>query len=461
MSDQADDLLDELASLEHASDQMQSDVAQAKDKQAQLEETETASEMQAALVSLESSKTAQLAAEQSQKAAEAAIKMSHEQKAQLMEMTDANVAWRQALRNATRDLSSAKSAVSIMTGITVTVSLSAVGAVGWMLYYFNGQFHQMENKVTDILTTEHNLLKKDMTLKVDQLASLIESMAADIKRLNQSLKTPQPAAPEAPVPLDLESEKTLPDENAPNENAPKPTEQASQATMPPKTNTTEAPSVDTPPADAQPALAQSKQPNQPKQPKQNAKQPVPTSSSKGSVASNEKQNALLKQLQTTLQEVRKVQSQLESKTLSELAQIQKTLHNQATPPSDTPKNAASQANPSAGLNPEQAERLKAIAWSAFQERKMLKQLQKTMTQLQKAFSQVQSKATQAQKSSGPSMRPALEKIGQQLNALTENMRQLQTQQSQIEEKVEKLDTLTQKLAAKPEPYQYRAPDQTP
>jgi hypothetical protein len=449
MSDNADDLLDELEQLEHASEKMADDVQQAKDKQSELGAAEAASELDAAALSLESSKTAQLAAEQSQKAAEAAVKMTHEQKAQLMELGDANVAWRQALRTASRDLKSSKNAVSIMMGVTVTVSLSAAGAMGWMLYHLTEKQQAFENEVADILTTESRLFQKDMTIKVDQLASLIESLVADIRRLSQTesvgalpvlegndntdqadVKTAEASQPEAKS----ETAETMRKDsaNAPrsDENTPA-TDRTAAADLPEESSSQTSPD---PQANAAESLA-----------------PVTTQVQALSDQSQAQQKALA-QIQEKLERLLTLQSQLEAKTLAELAEL--TQGQQKAASQAEAQGASSEASTASSLSDEQAERLKAIAWSAFQERKMLKRIEASLKELSQALSSIKAPTVSQDTQTGP----ALNKITQQLDVLDRNVKALKTQQSQIEQKVEKLDALTQKLAAKPDPYRYRAPD---
>ncbi|KUJ72746.1 hypothetical protein [Thiomicrospira sp. WB1] len=450
MSDNADDLLDELEQLEHASEKMADDVQQAKDKQSELGAAEAASELDAAALSLESSKTAQLAAEQSQKAAEAAVKMTHEQKAQLMELGDANVAWRQALRTASRDLKSSKNAVSIMMGVTVTVSLSAAGAMGWMLYHLTEKQQAFENEVADILTTESRLFQKDMTIKVDQLASLIESLVADIRRLSQTesvgalpvlegnnntdqadVKTAEASQPEAKS----ETAETMRKDsaNAPHsdENTPA-TDRTAAADLPEESSSQTSPD---PQANAAESLA-----------------PVTTQVQALSDQSQAQQKALA-QIQEKLERLLTLQSQLEAKTLAELAELTQGHQQKPATPTEA-QGASSEASTASSLSDEQAERLKAIAWSAFQERKMLKRIEASLKELSQALSSIKAPTVSQDTQTGP----ALNKITQQLDVLDRNVKALKTQQSQIEQKVEKLDALTQKLAAKPDPYRYRAPD---
>jgi hypothetical protein len=451
MSDNADDLLDELEQLEHASEKMTDDVQQAKNKRDELKTTETVSELDAAALSLESSKTAQLAAEQSQKAAEAAVKMSHEQKAQLMELGDANVAWRQALRTASRDLKSSKNAVSIMMGVSVTVSLSAAGAIGWMLYHQNQQQEAFENEVADILTTETRLFQKDMTLKVDQLASLIESMSADIRHLAQNnAAEPVSVANGDSAPADsMTAPDTSDAQTAPEQEAP-----AEEAALPESSNSIEPIEPSEAPLETESAEITGTASGQP-----GSDVSVDLTPLQEALASldgqNDQQQQALTQIQEKLSRILTLQSQLEAKTLAELAKINKAQLQPSEKPSDNDSQNTKQSSVSnaSSLSDEQAERLKAIAWSAFQERKMLKNIEASLKELMNQLSAAPS-ASAPDTTTGP----ALEKITRQLDALGQSVDALQTQQSQIEQKVEKLDALTQKLAAKPDPYRYSAPD---
>ncbi|MDR9498085.1 MAG: hypothetical protein RI556_02845 [Hydrogenovibrio sp.] len=451
MSDNADDLLDELEQLEHASDKMADDVQQAKDKREELKTAETVSELDAAALSLESSKTAQMAAEQSQKAAEAAVKMSHEQKAQLMELGDANVAWRQALRTASRDLKSSKNAVSIMMGVSVTVSLSAAGAIGWMLYHQNQQQEAFENEVADILTTETRLFQKDMTLKVDQLASLIESMSADIRRLAQN------NAAEPVTDANRDSAPADSTETPNTQTAPEQETRAEEETLDQSSNSTETTEPNKPAKASPEAESVETTETTSAQPASNMEMDLtPLQDALASLdGQNDQQQQALTQIQEKLGRILTLQSQLEAKTLAELAKVNKAQSQSSAQASnnDSQNTEQSDASTASSLTDEQAERLKAIAWSAFQERKMLKNIEASLKELMQQLS-----ASPSASAPDTTTGPALNKITHQLDALGQSVDALQTQQSQIEQKVEKLDALTQKLAAKPDPYRYSAPD---
>ncbi|MGC9386281.1 MAG: hypothetical protein ACP5D0_05010 [Hydrogenovibrio sp.] len=425
MSDTADDLLDELEQLESASEDMQSKVEQASRTQASFSATETTSHLDAAALSLEAAKTAQLAAEQSQSAAEAAIKLSHEQKAQIIELSDSNVAWRQSLRVASNDLKKAKDAITIMLTVTITVSVVSVGIMSWLVYSLNKKQNALKGDVLDVITTENTLFNKNLNLKVDQLSSLIEALAADIQRLSQSTSAAQPAPAQ-----------TAPQSDQKNPDSANSTEMNGQ---PASQDADSSPSV-TAPVDT-PA-----QPPETTQPVVASDPPPATAETAKTVVSAEhwatlqadlkdyatQRQAQYQQIQSLLQTIQDMQSKIEASARHQLATA-------------TPK-AASQA---AGLTDAERKKLNGIAWSVSEQRKLLKKIEANLSAASKA---------PAQTSGNQAGTAALKEIQSSLKALSQQVKDLQTQQNDIQTKVHDLESITQELAARPNPYSYRAPE---
>lgn len=396
MSDTADDLLDELSQLEDASSDMQKEVKTASDNTKKLEASGNADSLDSAALSLEAAKTAQLAAEQSQNAADAAIKLSHEQKAQIMELSDSNIAWRQSLRTASNDLKSARNAVTIMMTVSIVVSVISVSIMGWLLNSLNKKNEILKGDVFDIINTENTLFNKNLNLKIDQLSSLIEALAGDIQRLSRSSSQQNLSSMNEEKPMPAEDSKS-------KEPTGKPAE--TQATS----QETQASSVET--KIIRPDLTELK------------------SEMKQLSNTREKQ---LKHIQGLLDQILKTQDKIQATTL-----------HQASKKQVIPTTATTVV--SSGLTDEQVKKLNGIAWAVSTQRKLLKEIQKTLN-------------TQKTVKSAPNNKTpkALDKIDASLKHLSTQVRELKTQQDHIQKKVQGLENVTQELAARPQPYSYRS-----
>lgn len=408
MTDTADDLLDELEQLENASADMQEEVEKASEKNKALEATGNADHLDAAALSLEAARTAQLAAEQSQSAAEAAIKISHEQKAQVIELSDSNVAWRQSLRVASNDLKTAKNAITIMMSVSVTVSVISVGVMGWLYYSLSKKHENLKNDVLDIITTENTLFNKNLNLKVDQLSSLIEALAADIQRLN----VPRTKAASA------ETEPKLPEAPTDTKQDATPAETAEAPSAKPK----EALAVSQPKADATTITALAISDDMMKDVQKDLKQ----------YASERAEQYA--SIQTLLQKIQDVQAKIQASTLY------KTSQSSVAPVEVT----------SMGLTESQVKKLNGISWSVSEQRKLLKKIQATL--------ESEMKASSSKSKSSPSNTGALKNIDISLKQLSKQISELKSQQDHIQKKVQDLETVTQELASRPNPYSYRAPE---
>ena len=104
-----DDLLEELEGLESSVAEMDKQVSEAQTHAETLEKLDSSASIDATSLALEAAKMAQDAATQSQKAAEASLNHADRQKEQISELADANFSWRQAVKSANKELSSAKS----------------------------------------------------------------------------------------------------------------------------------------------------------------------------------------------------------------------------------------------------------------------------------------------------------------------------------------------------------------
>ena len=180
-----DDLLEELEELENSASQLDKQVSDTQDKKKALEKLDSPSAIDATSLALEAAKTAQEAALQSQKAAEASLSHASRQKEQIMELSDANFSWRQAVKSSNKELKSAKNSFAIILGISLVTSVTAMSVMGWLLYSIQKKEANFKGEVLDILQTENALLTKQITIKVDELSALIELMTADIQKINK------------------------------------------------------------------------------------------------------------------------------------------------------------------------------------------------------------------------------------------------------------------------------------
>lgn len=186
MSEIVDDLLHEVEQLEASTQDLESSVQKVNQQVDQAKKADQNASAEANLLALEAAKTAQEASIQSQKAAQISIKQAEQLKAQALELNESNFNWRQAVRNAAKDFQSAKSSFAIMLTISIVISLSAAGAVGYLFYAMQKEEAKFKGEVLDIITTENTLLNKKITLKMDELASVIENLTYEVSKMNTS-----------------------------------------------------------------------------------------------------------------------------------------------------------------------------------------------------------------------------------------------------------------------------------
>ncbi|BCN93043.1 hypothetical protein THMIRHAM_08280 [Thiomicrorhabdus immobilis] len=212
MSDIVDDLLQEVEQLEESTQALESTIKNTSNQNQQIQEANNKASSEASLLALEAAKTAQEASTQSHQAAQASIKQAELLKAQTIELNDSNFNWRQSVRNAAKDFQSAKSSFSIMLITSIVFSFIALGAMGYLLYAMQKEQAQFKGEVLDIIATENTLLNKKITLKVDELASVIETMTQRIASLNDmNAKTAVSIHPEG---SDLHTDETVATEKA-------------------------------------------------------------------------------------------------------------------------------------------------------------------------------------------------------------------------------------------------------
>lgn len=189
MSNIVDDLLQEVEQLDESTQQLNDNVEKVATQNSELKSSETSS-IDADLIALETAKTAQEASLQSHLAAKAAIKMAEQLKSQSLELEEFNYNLRQSNRTTSKEIQSAKTTfVGLMVG-SVVVNVIALSVIGYLFYEGNKQNSQFKGQTLDIIKIESNLLSKKITLKVDELSSLIEAMSADLIRMKSALHAP-------------------------------------------------------------------------------------------------------------------------------------------------------------------------------------------------------------------------------------------------------------------------------
>lgn len=189
MSNIVDDLLQEVEQLDESTQQLNDNVEKVVTQNSQLKSGEKSS-IDADLIALETAKTAQEASLQSHLATKAAIKIAEQLKSQSLELEEFNYNLRQSIRTSSKETQSAKTTfIALMVG-SVVVNVIALSVIGYFFYENNKQNSQFKGQTLDIIKIESNLLSKKITLKVDELSSLIEAMSADLIRMKSAFNTP-------------------------------------------------------------------------------------------------------------------------------------------------------------------------------------------------------------------------------------------------------------------------------
>lgn len=396
-----DDLLEELEELESSASAMDEQLSSAQEKTETLEKLDSPSSIDATSLALEAAKMAQDAATQSQKAAEASLNHSHRQKEQVMELSDANFSWRQAVKSANKELNSAKSHFSIMLSISLVTSVAAMSVMGWLLYSMQKKEAKFEGEILDILQTENALLSKNITVKVDELSALIELMTADMKKLTRmgapDQVTNQPAPP-TEAPLTEQSVEKTP-ENEQEQALPN---LASEVTEPEVKTGSEnnRQASETATQTALSAVADTEQ-------------------------FDEQFDARYTELKGLLEKILDEQAKLQAKTM-----------------------AAQASNPAVNLSGQQEKQLKDIGWLIRKQSKTLEKIQQTLNS-----------GTTSDNTKPGATQQTYRVIQGSLIELKDQLSQLRAQQNQLQTQVDGLQKETKKLsdAAKPYSYQLKQP----
>jgi len=366
------------------------------------------SEVEAVALALEAAKAAQVAAENSQKSSELAIKNAHELKAELVELSDSNYAWRQAVKSASKELKTTKNTVSLLATISIIFSIAAAGIMGYYLYSLNKKYEQLKGEVLDIIQTENTLFQKKFSTKVDELSSLIEFLTSKIEKISPSSGA-QPHI--TPV------------------NTYKDTNKIAENNLHGNQDHNETPST------------QTHTPSLPHHNNNDHQNHMPHSEPHGVTPSTVDYSADLNDIKQVIQNILHKQQSLES-LLYQAIRENKDSH----PPSHPAPTLQHSNRPIiAKLSSEDEKKLAAIRWLIKQQGKQIKQIQAAIKQ---------NKHNTRPQNSG------LNAVQSTLKAIQQQVRALQKQQDELRKEVQSLKQETLKLSTN-RPYFYRAPGTEP
>lgn len=191
-SSKSEELLDELSSLDKATEQVvdgEKDFAEAK---AQINSLDEPVSIDAASLSLQAAVASQQAAENSHQATEVVLGLAADQKAKIHELADSNLAWRHNVNSAIKQIESSKNILLTMMIVGIVFSVISVATMGYLYYSINKENAMMKGDVLDIIVTENSLSNKKYELRLDQLYSLIENLPLKINNSSLGNQLPIP-----------------------------------------------------------------------------------------------------------------------------------------------------------------------------------------------------------------------------------------------------------------------------
>lgn len=205
MKDDAfEELLEDMSDLEEAleedSDSLQDTPVPKSDKQPKTSGTSNHEPSDGFSVALEAAKTSQEAASRSHDVAETNLKLAEQLKAQERDLTEANFNWRQSVRTSTATLNKVKGQFVLMMAVTLITSFIALGVMSFLYYSVQQKEQAMKGEILDLLQNEQALFNKEMTVKVDQITSMMEmvqyqleqNQVGDSGNPNQTTESPYP-----------------------------------------------------------------------------------------------------------------------------------------------------------------------------------------------------------------------------------------------------------------------------
>lgn len=179
MKDIADDLLDELVELEDSSRALEKQVKRVETNKKTLDKMANDSNASSMAVILEATALAQESAVHNQQAAEMNLKIHTEQKLQLEELSEVGTSWRHAIRAANQEVKTSKNFFIGIFVVTLFVAVAAIAGLSWLLISQQKNERQFQSNMLDLIQTESAMHYRQVNLKIDELASVLELVASE------------------------------------------------------------------------------------------------------------------------------------------------------------------------------------------------------------------------------------------------------------------------------------------
>lgn len=175
MKDIADDLIDDLEDLENTTQELDEQVDQVVKNNATLDKYAGETAIETAVLMLEASKLAQESAISSQESASINLKLAGQQQQQIDSMHDAGISWRQTIRDANLEIKSSRGFFVGLLTSGIILSLIAIGLMGWLVLMSKSNQAESQSKLIDMIQTEASLNQRQVNMKIDELASVVEN----------------------------------------------------------------------------------------------------------------------------------------------------------------------------------------------------------------------------------------------------------------------------------------------
>lgn len=174
MNDITDELLEELSELETNTDFLNEKVEDAVTQKERLEHTPSSNNLSAAGLLLEACKLAQQAADTSHQSSEASLHSTNKQQTQIDELQENIISTRQTTRNIIQDSQSSKRFFGSLATTSILLLALLTAASGWILHQNQQTKQTLEQQIIDIIKTENTLNQRQLNLKINELATVIE-----------------------------------------------------------------------------------------------------------------------------------------------------------------------------------------------------------------------------------------------------------------------------------------------
>lgn len=175
MKDIADDLINDLEDLENSTQELNEQVDQVVKNNATLDKYAGETAMETAVLMLEASKMAQESAISSQESASINLKLAGQQQQQIDSIHDAGISWRQTIRDANLEIKSSRGFFIGMLTSGIIVTLIAIGLMSWLVLMSKNNQAESQSKLLDMIQTESSLNQRQVNMKIDELASVVEN----------------------------------------------------------------------------------------------------------------------------------------------------------------------------------------------------------------------------------------------------------------------------------------------